>query len=223
MGHARVYVLDGEGTASSWKQLGGDIDGEASGDYSGYSVSLSANGKIIAIGAPGNVGNFDSSGHVRVYHMEEDEKGASWNQLGEDIDGEAAGDDSEWSVSLSADGKILAIGARLNDGNGVDSGHVRVYHMAGDGSSSCWQQLGQDLMVKKLMISQDCPCLFHGEGTASSWKQLGQDINGEAAYDTSGWSVSLSADGKTVAIGSPSGNGDNGYRSGRARVFNIDY
>tara|TARA_R110002074_G_scaffold384139_1_gene564692 strand:- start:1005 stop:1127 length:123 start_codon:yes stop_codon:yes gene_type:complete len=34
----------------------------------------------------------------------------SWNQLGIDIDGEAADDESGWSVSLSNDGTIVAIG-----------------------------------------------------------------------------------------------------------------
>ena len=33
------------------------------------------------------------------------------------------------------------------------------------------------------------------------WMQLGQDIDGEAAGDNSGISVSLSSDGTTVAIG----------------------
>ena len=49
-----------------------------------------------------------------------------WNQMGADIDGEAAGDESGRSVSLSGDGNIVAIGALLNDGNGSNSGHVRV-------------------------------------------------------------------------------------------------
>jgi len=49
-------------------------------------------------------------------------------QLGEDIDGEAA-EDGSGSVSLSADGKWVAIGASLNDGNGSDTGHVRVYEL----------------------------------------------------------------------------------------------
>ena len=44
-----------------------------------------------------------------------------------DIDGEAADDYSGHSVSLSSDGTIVAIGAIDNDGNGSDSGHVRVY------------------------------------------------------------------------------------------------
>jgi hypothetical protein len=32
-------------------------------------------------------------------------------------------------VSLSGDGRIVAIGAESNDGNGSDSGHVRVFSM----------------------------------------------------------------------------------------------
>ena len=43
----------------------------------------------------------------------------SWVQLGLDIDGEAAGDQSGTSVSLSSDGNRLAIGARYNDDSGV--------------------------------------------------------------------------------------------------------
>jgi len=47
-------------------------------------------------------------------------------QLGADIDGEAAYDESGAAVALSSDGNRLAIGADGNDGNGFNSGHVRV-------------------------------------------------------------------------------------------------
>ncbi len=40
-------------------------------------------------------------------------------QNGLDIDGEAADDRSGWSVSLSDDGTILAIGAIFNNGGGM--------------------------------------------------------------------------------------------------------
>ena len=50
-----------------------------------------------------------------------------WAQVGSDINGEAAIDNSGISVSLSSDGYVFAIGAYLNDGNGSNSGHVRVY------------------------------------------------------------------------------------------------
>jgi hypothetical protein len=57
----------------------------------------------------------------------------SWSLLGSDIDGEAVNDLSGWSVSLSSDGKTVAIGAHGNDENGSFSGHVRVFQWnAGD-------------------------------------------------------------------------------------------
>lgn len=40
------------------------------------------------------------------------------NQIGQDIEGEKAGDNSGYSVSLSNDGTKVAIGAPFNDGNG---------------------------------------------------------------------------------------------------------
>ena len=50
-----------------------------------------------------------------------------WSQIGDDIDGENAGDFSGTSVSISEDGSVVAIGAPSNDGNGSNSGHVRIY------------------------------------------------------------------------------------------------
>jgi hypothetical protein len=47
-----------------------------------------------------------------------------WQQLGQDIDGAAAGDLSGYSVSMNADGTRVAIGAINNNGY---RGHVRVY------------------------------------------------------------------------------------------------
>ena len=112
--------------------------------------------------------------------------GPAWSQiqLGLDIDGEAASDQSGYSVSLSSDGTRVAIGAYLNDGNGNDSGHVRVY----------------DYM-------------------ALLGLKLGTDIDGEAASDQSGVSVSLSSDGTRVAIGAYCNDGANGSSAGHVRVY----
>jgi len=62
-----------------WNQVGADIDGEAASDGSGTSVSISADGTIVAIGANNNGGG---AGHTRVYQFS-----GTWNQLGADIDG----------------------------------------------------------------------------------------------------------------------------------------
>ena len=127
-GHVRIYSWNGSG----WSKLGADIDGEAVNDYSGRSVSLSADGQTVAIGAHENDGNGDRSGHVRIYSW----TGSAWSKLGADIDGEATYDYSGHSVSLSADGQTVAIGAPDNDGNGYNSGHVRIYRLKLDSSVS---------------------------------------------------------------------------------------
>ena len=51
----------------------------------------------------------------------------TWTQVGSDIYGEGSGNLSGCSISLSSDGSIVAIGAVGNDGNGINSGHVRVF------------------------------------------------------------------------------------------------
>lgn len=57
-----------------------------------------------------------------------------WEQVGVDIDGEAAGDESGYSVALSDDGTILAVGEWKNTGPlGAEQGQVRVYELAGGG------------------------------------------------------------------------------------------
>ncbi len=232
-GHVRVY----ENQSGTWVQIGQDIDGEAVFDRSGFSVSLSSDGSIVAIGAPFNDGGGNSSGHVRVY----ENQSGTWVQIGQDIDGEATFDRSGSSVSLSSDGSIIAIGAETNGGNGVDSGHVRVY----ENQSGVWTQIGQDIdgeasgdrLGSSVSLSSDGSIVAIGaennggngvdsghvrvyENQSGVWTQAGQDIDGEASGDLSGSSVSLSSDGSIVAIGAES-NGGNGVNSGHVRVFDL--
>jgi hypothetical protein len=230
-GHVRIYTY----SAGSWTQLGADIDGEAVGDNSGWSVSLSADGTRVAIGARLNDGTGSNAGHVRIYEY----SAGSWTQLGADIDGEAAVDQSGWSVSLSADGTRVAIGARFNDGNGNYAGHVRIYEY----SAGSWTQLGVDIDGEaafdqsgwSVSLSSDGSRVAigarHNDGngndaghariyeySAGSWTQLGADIDGEAASDESGFSVSLSSDGTTVAIGAI-GNDGADTTAGHVRIY----
>jgi len=232
-GHVRIYAWD----SPSWVQMGADIDGEAAVDDSGYSVSLSSDGTVVAIGARYNDGNGFNSGHVRVYAWDDS---TSWDQMGADIDGEARGDLSGWSVSLSSDGTVVAIGAYANDGNGSRSGHVRVYAW---GVSSSWVQRGADIDGEdeddvsgdSVSLSNDGTVVAigalgnDGNGSKSghvrvyvwispSWVQRGADIDGEDEDDLSGVSVSLSNDGTVVAIGAEENDG-NGSNSGHVRVY----
>ncbi|MGF1555792.1 T9SS type A sorting domain-containing protein [Paucihalobacter sp.] len=136
-GHVKVY----ENLDETWTQIGNNINGEDAGDSSGGQVFLSGDGTILAIGAAGNDGNGQDSGHVRVFQY----NFGSWNQIGNDIDGEAANDFSGESISLSKDGGKIAIGASSNTGNGSFSGHVRVFGLSNILSSDSFVQTNFNL------------------------------------------------------------------------------
>ena len=239
-GHVRVYEWSGD----RWTQLGDDIDGDQ-GSRSGDSVSLSSDGTIIAIGTEhAHFNDSFSWGQVRVYEW----GNGTWTQLGGDIYGEASQDDSGSSVSLSSDGRRIAIGAQGNDGNGFLSGHVRVYEWG----NNTWNQIGQDIdgetryhySGRSVSLSSDgtrvaigAPGGFNGfyssgevrifELINNTWTQIGQVIDGEAPGDGSGGSVSLSSDGTRVAIGAPGNDGEDGLLggttvgSGHVRVYEL--
>jgi hypothetical protein len=98
-----VHVFQWNG--KKWEQLGSDIVvGEATGDQSGHSVSLSNDGSIVAIGAPIN-----EADHICVFRW--DVVIEDWEQVA-NIHGENAVDQSgSSSVSLPAgDGYILYFG-----------------------------------------------------------------------------------------------------------------
>ncbi len=252
-GYVKVFSLEGHfdfGT-DNWIQIGQDITGEAHDDQFGNSVSISGNGKTIAVGAPHNDGiNGVDSGHVRVYRLMDD--GASWQKVGQDINGEAAGDWSGWSVSLSVDGSIVATGAPCDGNNGEYSGQVAVYRINSERSS--WERLGQSMYGNNandgfgwsVNLSPDGNTLAVGSpgyfGTmyrpgyvrvfsltsgdniddVNAWKQIGQDIVGDEDGDEFGCSVSLSNDGRTLAVGAYPAYGKNGEYSGRVRVYRMD-
>ncbi|WP_426431907.1 T9SS type A sorting domain-containing protein [Winogradskyella sp. HB-48] len=216
-------------------QIGQDIDGAFAFDQSGWSVSSSDNGNIIAIGAPGNDGNSPNSGHVRVY----ENISGNWIQKGNDINGIAENDFFGSAVSLSSNGLILAVGAEGNNGNGNDSGHVRVFEYIG----ANWTQIGSDINGENIndrfgsfvSLSSDGNIVAAGakfndgngndsghvrvyENTGGNWIQIGNDIDGVFTDDEAGSSVSISSDGNIVAVGSPF-NDDNGNDSGHVRVY----
>ena len=82
-----IIYAGGGGTA--WVQVGGDLNGRASGDSFGDSVSLSGDGSRVAIGASSVAPLIDgsrksSAGQVRVFDLD-DAAGAAWVQVGQDL------------------------------------------------------------------------------------------------------------------------------------------
>jgi len=222
-GQVIAYSWDG----FSWSQRGNEINGPFSFEQSGYAVSLDSSGNTLATSAPGNGVPGSDIGHTRIFSW----NGSDWVQKGMTIDGEQTNDRSGESLSLSADGNIVAIGAPQNQG----SGHVRLYSWDGN----AWLQKGNDIdsetgdanFGKSISLSSDGNAvaigayLSSGGGRAkvytwdgNDWVQKGIAIQGEENGDNSGYSVSIDALGNNIVIGSPD-NAGNGFRSGHVRIY----
>ncbi len=105
-------MSDSDFGANIWEQIGQNITGKVSGDWFGMSVSITDDGEMIVVGAFLNNGlNGEGSGsaQVRIYHL--DDNGMNWEQIGNNFDGNMAGDGLGFSVSLSANGTTVAIRA----------------------------------------------------------------------------------------------------------------
>ena len=175
-GQVKVFQL----VDNEWVRKGADLNGEALLDRSGRSISLSANGDIVAIGARSNSGSGESAGHVRIYEYD----GFVWRQLGNDLDGRQAGDNFGSSLALSGDGYRIAVGAQLSSSNGDRSGEVAFFSYAN----------GQ-------------------------WVRSGSPISGNAG-DYLGWSVALSEDARILVGGSPNSDAA-GLNSGEVVGYNV--
>lgn len=217
---------------SAQQLVGGAIFGEETNNQSGYSIALSDNGSIVAIGALLNDGSYKDAGHVRVFQL----AGDNWVQLGSDIDGENANDFSGRSIALSGDGKTIVIGANLNDGSSSNAGHVRIFSYKDqvwtqvgadiDGDAST-DQLGYSVDISKNGIIVAVGAIWNTnkagqvkvfELVADNWVQRGGDIIGETEGDLSAYAISLSSDGNRVAIGAIYNEGDT-TETGHVRVF----
>jgi len=220
----------------SWVQRGTILEGDNPGDKFGTTVSLNSDGTVLAVGAINNdVDGSNPGGYVRIYQWQSltsDGLTNQWVQLGSTIYNEEGQDMLGFgpglSVSLSGDGKIIAIGAQYNDGNGGErtrSGQVRIYEW--DGNESQWVQKGSDIDGDYYRAYAGCSVslsndgqvvavgahgkimhsgqvrIYHWDAVESQWLQKGCSINGEQQSDRSGWSVSLSRYGDVVAVGSP--------------------
>ncbi|MFO8021412.1 MAG: T9SS type A sorting domain-containing protein [Perlabentimonas sp.] len=162
-----------------------------------------------------------------------------WIQVGNNVEGEASGDRNGYSVALTDDGMFMIIGAPYNDGSGLNAGHARVFQ----NSSGTWTQVGQNINGEgegdnfgiSVSISSDGSVIAVGarnnddngasaghvrvyENQSGTWVQIGQDIDGEAAFDRSGASISLSSNGTVIAVGAH-GNDDAADNAGHVRVY----
>ena len=96
---------------------GATLTGEATYDYFGVSVSISASGDTIVIGAYGANKN---TGYVKVYKN----ISGTWTQQGAKLTGETTNEAFGGSVSISATGDTIVVGAY---GANIGRGYAKVY------------------------------------------------------------------------------------------------
>ena len=191
---------------SNWTQLGSDIDGSTGDEIN--SCSLSADGYTVVFGS--KIGQY-----VRVYRY----SSGSWTQLGSTITDSGSGTtEFGWNVSISADGNTFIVGASESAGDNNDGQFASVYRY---NSTNGWvlsqkftgtRAFGHGVDITpdgNTVVISACPYqlgtsgIFYAEihtydTSTSTWSQKGSDI---VDSRDSGYSVSISSDGNTFALG----------------------
>lgn len=193
----------------------------------GYAVSISADGKTIAAGGPDDN---SMTGAVWVFYN----NGQDWLPQGGKLTGTSSlymrNASFGYSVSLSADGNTLVVGA---PGMNFNHGGVFVYYRI----SGSWQQdkivltgngvsAGGERQGSAVSVSADGnsfiegACLDNGnqgavylfKRTGKTWVQQGDKLvgSGNSGPARQGVSVGINADGTVAAVGGPYDNNNKG-------------
>lgn len=235
-GAVRVY----KNVSGVWTQIGSSLSGMDSTGTFGKSVSLSADGSILAVGAPGVYYNYDRAGEVKIYKNIAN----VWTQIGTSIKGNQYGSRLGISISLSNDGNRIIVGAPVEDNTYTIYRFAQVY----ENVVGVWTKIGADIFGEALNGKFGSSVSISGDGTkvavgdymnnvggvsagdrgstrvyqynssAGGWQKIGQDIDGIVGEEQlSGYSVSLSDDGNILAIGAPNNPGTS--YNGSTRVY----
>ena len=221
----RAVVFEYE--ADSWSSLGSDEHDEdnvfgsdaVTDDQTGFAVSMNYEGDIVAIGSIGNDDGGSNAGKVSIFRL----SSGGWSGSYGEITGDAE-ENCGYSVSLNRAGNKVAIGCPSANSN---TGEVKVYIWIPYVIPPTWTQLGDTItgdisegrFGQSVSLSDDGTTVAVGApesdidgedmvGIArvydysSSWTPRGVTFQGIDAEDRLGWSVSLSSDGNTLAIGS---------------------
>ena len=173
--------------------LSGDkLNYHEAGDYFGYSVSLSGDGKVAAVAAPWDDDGGANSGAAFVFVQN---SMGEWNKVQKLRASDGVANDYFGSggvtyihlrgISVSGDGSIIVVGANYAHAPAADSGAAYIF-----------------------------------EKTGSTWTQFQKIVASDgAASDYFGSSVCVSRDGSTIAIGTPYDDDNSAEASGSVYMF----
>lgn len=175
-GAAYIYLRTGTSWAQEQKLLASD---PAANDYFGYAVTMSSDGLRVGIGAYGKTGTASTQGAVYIFLR----TGTTWaleqKLLAADP---AAGDYFGFSVSMTADGSRLAIGAYQKIGTVAPQGAMYTFNRSGVTWSQASKVVSSDPVASEYFGW--CVC-FAADGTrtiAGAYNKNGTATGQGAAY-----------------------------------------
>jgi hypothetical protein len=220
-GAVRVYGRSGTSWTHSKDTSGNDVVFTVNNDANlGRNISLSSDGNTLAVGS---FNENSVAGSVRIYVR--NSSTLVWNKTPQFYQLGYSADSAFGVVSLSSDGNTLAVGS-VREPSNTYTGAVRVYVRQPGGTS--WTQQGYfttsipgSYFGTTVVVSYDGNTIVVGsymensnngavriytrDTTLLSWSQLGYIITSDYSGGTFGEfnSISMSADGNTIAVGSP--------------------
>lgn len=215
--------------------------------YFGYSVAVSANGEVAAVGNPG-LDDIGWSGDVRLYRRSVKDGAVTWSPAGTlkaPLDLWIFGS----SVALSDDGRTLVVNAEYRATPAeLPRASVYVYELAGDLSTLRERHLipldsaagdyndsvvtlsgdgatvvlgapdHERMDTSGIPTGQGAAYIFERSTGLGGWGQSAKLVSSDLAFDYFGASVAVSADGQRCLIGAPF-EGDGTQRYGATYLF----
>ena len=213
-----VKIYDFNRNTINWDLTQTIVGPTASGSF-GFAVCLSKDGSRVAVGAPDH-----GNGLVRVYQYTN-----TWTQIGSDLSGTADGKFG-YSVALNLEGNYLTVGEPRKAFD-VNTGVGRVATFSYDSYGNMWTQLStyentqleHELGYDVAITSTTNEVLVGAPTGGPGYVRLSSYLSGNVPIfaqplvfgEKFGWSVSISDDGNTFAVGAPFYNN----RTGRVLVF----
>jgi len=240
IGKESVLVMEYDNLKSLWYPRGGMVP--ANMDAKAFdladrltktratSASLSENGQVIAVGST-NWAQANEDGKTydfgSLQMWQSDPVSKEWNPVGHSITGKSKGDDFAHKVSMSQDGKHVAVLALGH--YGASKPYVKVYQFnsvhenLGD-----WVQIGNDMELETTWVPSGFA--FSGDGSTlalgslragklglvnvwkykdetATWERFGSTLvsDSKTREDQFGDSLALSQDGSILVVGDPGG------------------
>ena len=242
------FSLVGIGSTTYTEVSAIQADTPSGGDDFGTTITCSADGKTIIVGAPGHDASVANVGAVYVF----DRVGNTYSQVGFFTGSEATNQGAYFgtSVACSADGKTIVVGNHEDNLSelGVLSGIVYVFDREGDTFNQVGILTGSfasddyDYFGYSVACSADGKTIIVGAyqdeidsnvpsaGVVYVYDREGNNFNevgiltasdqGQADYF--GTSVECSADGKTIVAGATGHDGSSNGVSSRGAVYVFD-